>query len=76
MQSMSAKIIRFPGITKWDLNPDDVLRESEGQLQSVVVVGFTKDGAEFFASSIADGADTLWHLQRAIHKLMQIAEDQ
>lgn len=58
------KIIPFTGITRLDLNPDDVLENLKGKLESVVIVGYDKDGYEFFASSLADGADVNWLLDR------------
>lgn len=69
-----AEIIRFPGITSLDLNPDDVLSECMGELAEVVIVGVDKDGDRFFASSQANGGEVLWHLERAKFALMRIAE--
>lgn len=72
---MTAEVVPFPGVTTLDCDPDRVLESAIGQLECVVIVGVAKDGSEYFASSVADGADTLWHLQRAIHKLMKIADE-
>lgn len=44
-------------------------------LTEVVVVGFDKNEQTFFASSKADGGDVLWHLARAQHQLMTIADE-
>ena len=67
-------VIRFPGITRLDLDPDRVLQEAVGKMEGVVIVGYDKDGDEYFASSYADGGTTLWLLERCKHKLMKIGD--
>lgn len=69
------EVVKFPGITKLDLDPDLVLRDALGKLDQVVIIGFNKDGSEFFASSQADGGEVLWHLERAKHRLMRIVDE-
>jgi hypothetical protein len=69
------KVIKFPDITFLDLPPDVILDAAEGKLESVIVIGYTTEGTEYFASSMADGADALWCLQRAAHKLLSIVDD-
>ena len=73
----TADIFEFNGVTRLDLDPDRLLQAAVGRLESVVIVGYDKDGREFFASSVADGAESLWMLQRGAHKLlcMPDAED-
>lgn len=68
------EVVRFPGITRLDLDPDVVLREALEKLEGVVIIGYAKDGAEYFASSYADGETAVWLLERAKFKLMQIAD--
>ncbi len=70
-----SNVIEFRGITKLDLDPDRVLSKAIGELEDVVVIGFHKDGSEYFASSKSDGAEVLWHLERAKHRLMQTVDD-
>jgi hypothetical protein len=68
---MSENVIEFSGITKLDKPVERILQRALGaDLEGVVVVGFNKDGSEFFASSYADGAQVVWHLQRGIFKVM------
>ena len=67
-------VLPFVGITRIDSEADNVLRHALGELDSVVIVGYDKDGNEFYASNIADGANALWHLQRGIHNLMTIVD--
>ena len=56
---------------------NDVIEAAKDKLEDVVIVGYTKDGKEFFASTYDDGPRALWHLQRAAAKLLAIghAED-
>lgn len=70
-------VVRLPVITTLDVDPDVVLLGAMGQLECVVVVGYTKgeDGVEFFASSVADAGTAAWLLQRGIWKLNKIVEE-
>jgi hypothetical protein len=69
-----AQVFDFKGITKLDLEPDRVLTKAIGELSEVVIVGFDKDGEAFFASSVADAGQALWHLERAKWRLMQMVD--
>jgi hypothetical protein len=61
----TAQVIRWGGITKHDLPVDRILEGSTAAgLQSVVVLGYDAKGEEYFASSIADGADVMWLMER------------
>ena len=68
---MSAKVIQFTGITKLDQPPDRVLERSMGELEGVVVMGYDKDGDEYFCSSYADGGTVLWLMERLKTKLLE-----
>lgn len=68
-------IVRFPGITKLDIPADHVLESATGKLEGVVVLGYTADGQEYFASSYADGGDMLWLLERAKKALLEVADE-
>ena len=65
-----AKIIDFTGITKLDLSPDRILEKVKGKLEGVVILGFDKDGEEYFASSYADGGTVMWLLERCKLQLL------
>ncbi len=69
------EIVRFPGITKLNVNPDLVLQEAMGKLEGVIVIGYDKEGNEFFSSSYADGGFVVWHIERVKYKLMQVADN-
>lgn len=69
-------VVHLDILTPLDINPNNVLIEAVNKgMESVVVIGFTKDGDEYFASSQADGANVLWHLQRAQTKLLRRVDD-
>lgn len=67
-----AQILRWRGVTKLHIDPDTVLQAAIGKLKTVVVIGYDADGDEYFASSEADGADVLWHLERAKQALLNL----
>ena len=64
-------VVHFTGITKLDLPPDRILQQAVGELEGVVVLGYKKDGSEYFASSYADGGDVLWLLERLKKQLLE-----
>ena len=62
--------------TTLEIPPEKVLRGAiEAKLTEVVIVGVDENGKRYFATSTGYGPDTLWHLQRAIHRLMQVADE-
>jgi hypothetical protein len=66
-----AQVVRFRGITRLDLDAAEVLRGAlEANLKTVVVVGYDAEGEEYFASSMADGADALWLMERLKNQLL------
>lgn len=68
------KVIQFQGITRLDLEPDVVLENNKGKLDGLVILGWGKDGEEYFASSYADGADVLWLLERCKKMLLEVGD--
>jgi len=69
-------IINFTGITKLDLPVDRIIKGAvDAGLTEIVIIGYDKDGEEYFASSIADGGSVLWHLERSKKKLLEIPDD-
>lgn len=74
-KAIVADILRFNGITTLDLPTEQVLEMAkEAGLTDVVVIGYDKDGDEYFASSKSDGGDVLWLLERAKYKLLTLVE--
>lgn len=69
------EVVIFHGITVLDLDPDRTLRAAEGVLEHVVIIGRTKDGYEYFSSSVADGGDALWMMERAKKALLSTPDE-
>lgn len=69
-------VVELDVVTKLDLNPDRVLNGAIGELESVVVLGYTKDGDEYFASSLSDGGTVLWLMERSKTKLLAVPDDE
>ena len=72
---MTAKVIPYTGITRLDLEPDQVLESAKGELAGLVIVGFTVEGDEYFASTYADGLTVNWLLDRAKTRLMATVDE-
>ena len=68
-------VVLFSGVTRLDLPPDRILESAMDKLESVVLLGYTKDGEEYFCSSLADGGDTLWLLERLKKALLEIPDE-
>jgi hypothetical protein len=70
-----AQVLRFDGVTLRDLPAEQVIEGAAEQgLKSVVVLGYDADGDEYFASSIADGADVLWLMERLKQRLLGVPD--
>lgn len=69
------EIISFRGLTKLDLDPDQLLENNKGDLKHVVVLGYDHEDKFIFASTMADGGDVLWMLELAKLKLYKITGD-
>jgi uncharacterized ParB-like nuclease family protein len=72
--AMSDKFVIVNGITSPEVSVDRVLEAAIGELEEVVIIGTHKDGKEYFASSIADGPNVNWMLDRAKKALIEIVD--
>lgn len=73
------KVSVLTPITTLDIPTERVLNAALSKkvpLQGVLVIGVDADGEFYFASSIADGADTLWWLKIAEKRLLEIGDVQ
>jgi len=70
-----SNVVVAPIVTTLEGRPDDALKHAIGELESVVVIGYTKSGEEYYASSIADGPNALWLIRRTEHKLIGIVDE-
>jgi len=57
-----------------DLPPNQILDAARDELECVVVLGYDNDGQEYFATSLADGGDVLWLLERCKVALFAAAD--
>lgn len=69
------KVVDLPCVTTLPIPPEKILRRAlrEG-LSDVVVIGYDKEGGEYFASSEPDAAEVLYMLVRAQHRLMRTVD--
>lgn len=69
-------MVRLGVITRLNLDPDMVLREAVGRCPGgVIVCGYAEDGDEYFASSISDGPEALWMIERLKRALLSTPEE-
>ena len=68
-------IVNFPGVTCFDLPADQVLENALGKLERAIVIGYTSDGEEFFSSSIADGGEVVWLIERMKLQLLRVVDE-
>jgi len=68
---MDDKVEYLDVITRLDIPVERVLEGATGKLSSVVILGYTTDDDLYFASSLADGGDVLWLLEKAKKLLLE-----
>jgi hypothetical protein len=56
--------------TTLEVPPDKVLKGAVGCMNQVLVLGYDKEGEEYFASSWGDRAELLWLVERFKQQLM------
>jgi len=71
---MTAKILPFTGETTEDIDADTVLENNIGEYECVVIIGYTKQGAERLVSSTGDSALMVWLLERAKKTILEHAD--
>ena len=69
---LTPKVTVLPVLTPLDVPCERILNAAlESTLQKVVLVGVDADGEMYFASSMADGGDALWWLEKAKKALLE-----
>jgi hypothetical protein len=64
-------VIPLNNVTRLDIPADRVLEQAIGKMDGVVILGYTKEGDDYyFASSYADGGTVMWLLERCKNALM------
>lgn len=71
MKMKNKKVIPIGCITKLDLPVDTVLEAAKEKLEGVVLIGFTKEGELYTASTYADGGDIIWLLEASKHRMWE-----
>lgn len=71
------KIVVLPVVTRLDTTAERVLSGAlkvaqDGYLQAAIVIGRQTNGEMYFASSLADGGDVLWDLEKAKLALLHV----
>jgi hypothetical protein len=62
--------------TRAKIEPLQVITSAHNaDLDDVVIIGYRKDGSEYFSASAPDAASVMFHCQRAIHKLNMIMDE-
>lgn len=72
---MLKNVIPLGNITKLDIPADQMLKQTLGKLTDVVIIGYDRKGKEYFISSMADGGDVVWLLERCKKQLLEIDGD-
>jgi hypothetical protein len=74
---MTENIIQFPGTTTVDLDPDEVLEASKGQLERFILVGYTKDTGDYwFAATHGDNEKNNWLLDKFKQFLLNLEAEE
>jgi hypothetical protein len=69
------EVVNLDQITRLDLPPERVLNGALAKdLDVAIVVGITKEGEFYFSGSLADGSETLWWLEIAKKRLLEIGD--
>ena len=68
---MSDNVVMLGNLTRLNIPTDRVLEEAKGKIKGgIILIGYDVDGEEYFASSLADGAEVLWLLERCKQELL------
>lgn len=71
-----SNVSQMNNISTMPLLPDQILCEAVDELETVVVLGYDREGDEYFASNISDGPEVVWLLERSKIALLAVtAED-
>lgn len=68
-----AEVVTLNCVTRHDIPVERIIDSAASvSLTSVVILGFTEDGQEYFAASSPDGPEVLWLLERCKRELLNI----
>jgi hypothetical protein len=70
---MKDNVVVLPVVTTLPIPVERVLEKAvEADLKTVVVLGYTQEGEEYFASSISDGGEVNWLMDRLKLQLLNV----
>lgn len=70
------EVVEANFVTRLNVPAERVIRQAaEADLEHVVVLGWQKDGDFYFAGSQAGGPETLWLLEWAKRRLLEVVEE-
>lgn len=69
-----SNVIPLNNLTRINLPVERVLEAAKNGMTEVVLIGYDKDGCHYFASSIADGGEVLWLIEKCKMALMGVKE--
>lgn len=76
MNDNADNLVYLDIVTRHNIPPERVLKCAlEADVKDIVICGYTKDGEEYFASSLADGGSVLWLLERMKKMLLEVGDD-
>lgn len=67
---MSAEIIRLNCLTTLDIPANAVLEHAINKLDHVILAGWDTNGELYCASSLADGGEVLWLLEKMKQRVL------
>ena len=70
-----ADVVELDIPTVADIPPDKILTAALGELDYVIVLGYDKEGKEYFCASKASGLDAVWLLERAKLELLRACDE-
>lgn len=69
------ELVYLNNLTKLDIPVERVINDEVAKgLEHAIVIGYDKDGDFYFAGTYAAGPETLWLLELAKKKLLDIAD--
>jgi hypothetical protein len=71
---MTDNVVSFNGVTTLKGDPDITLKFAAGNLETVVIIGYDKDGEFYFASSEPSGAEVNLLLDIAKNRLINLID--
>lgn len=70
---MKDNVVILPVVTSLPIPVERVLGKAvEADLKTVVVLGYTREGEEYFASSISDGGEVNWLMDQLKLQLLNV----